>query len=244
MSQPKKCIFVKERTCPFQSSQINIQTCQLCIEAWKTEVAIKKQQQQIRGMMPTYTHQPQQVEGQRLSVPAINNNGTSIVNERLKELDELLKNDQIDPLEYIRRRKEQVETIVGGEKPRLSIEEIEEAPQEILPVPRIVRVAVVAKSLLGKQIYTAPEDWELPSTLSGKVVDSIFKMMKKRKITDIKLGAGDYKIAGIIGDKDKFAIMVLDADEEFETYESEIERVYEILSKEKIWAQGVKKIHA
>ncbi len=243
MSQPKKCIFVKERTCPFQSTQVSLQTCQLCIEAWKTEVAIKKQQYQASQMTPTYQHQPQQSEGRRLSVPAIDNDGTSVVNERLKEIDDLLKNDQIDPLEYIRRRKEHVENIIEG-RPRLSIEEIEETPEEILPAPRMIRVAVVTKSLLGKKIYTAPEDWEFPKSLSGKVSDSIFNMLKKRKAADIKLKAGDYKVAGIIGEKNKFAVMVLDADEEFESYEAEIERAYDILSKEKTWDQGMKKIHA
>ncbi len=40
----------------------------------------------------------------------------------------------------------------------------------------------------------------------------------------------------------KFAIMVIDADEEFETYEYEIERVSEILKSEKLWAIALKKL--
>jgi len=36
--------------------------------------------------------------------------------------------------------------------------------------------------------------------------------------------------------------MVIDADEEFETYEHEIERVSEILKNEKYWAVALKKL--
>ena len=36
--------------------------------------------------------------------------------------------------------------------------------------------------------------------------------------------------------------MILDADEEFETYETEIERVYDVLKGEKLWAKAVKKL--
>lgn len=235
MSSPKKCIFVKERVCPFQGTQVAFQTCQLCIEAWKTEVAIKKQQYQ--GYQ---TQVPQQPQPRGVSAPAIENNGTSVVNEKLKEIDELLKNDKIDPLEYIRLRKEQVNSLIEG-KPKLGIEEVEEPPQEILPVPRETRVAVITKTLVGKKIYTAPKDWELP--ISGRVIDSIFKMTEKREASDIKLRAGEYKIACIAAEKSRIALMILDADEEFETYESEMERVYNIFRMDKTWEKAVEKIH-
>lgn len=241
MSKKKRCIFVKERICPFQATQVPFQTCQLCIEAWKTEVAIKKQQVQGAQMAPSYQQQPQ-LEGHRVSLPAIENDGSTVINEKLKELDQLLKDDQIDPLEYIRRRKEQVENLIS-EKPKLSIEEIQNPPQEIQPAPRIVRVAVIVKSLFRKKIYIAPENWELPDTISDKVINSIFKMAAKKNVSDIKLRAGEYKIAGIIGEKNKIALMILDADEEFETYETEMMRVYEILRKNEKWENALKHIH-
>ena len=241
MSKKKRCIFVKERICPFQATQVPFQTCQLCMEAWKTEVAIKKQQFQGAQMAPSYMQQPQ-LEGRRVSLPAIENDGSMVINEKLKELDQLLKDDKIDPLEYIRRRKEQVESLIS-EKPKLSIEEIEVTPQEILPAPRIVRVVVIVKSLFRKKIYIAPENWELPDTISDKVINSIFKMAEKKNVSDIKLRAGEYKIAGIIGEKNKIALMILDADEEFETYETEMMRVYEILRKNEKWENALKHIH-
>ena len=83
MSKQKRCIFVQERICPFQTKQVPFQTCQICIEAWKTEVAIKKQQFQGAQMMPSYQQQPQP-EGHRVSLPAIENGGSAVINEKLK----------------------------------------------------------------------------------------------------------------------------------------------------------------
>lgn len=243
MSNPKKCIFVKERICPFQSTQISLETCQLCIEAWKTEVAIKKQTLQGAQMTPVYQQQPQQPKGNRVTAPAIDENGTAVINEKLKEIDDLLKNDEIDPLEYIKRRKEQVNNLIEG-SPKVTLNEVEEQPQKILPAPRKVRVAVITKSLLRKQVHTAPENWELPKKITGKVIDSIFKMTEQKNAAEIRLRVGEYKIAGITADKNELAIMVLDADEEFETYQAEIMRVYNILKKEKTWLGALKHIQA
>ena len=58
-----------------------------------------------------------------------------------------------------------------------------------------------------------------------------------------RLRAGEYKIAGIAGEKNKIALMILDADEEFETYEAEMMRVYEILQKNEKWENALKHIH-
>ncbi|MCB2171612.1 hypothetical protein KQH65_02610 [archaeon] len=241
MSKQKRCIFVKERICPFQATQVPFQTCQICIEAWKTEVAIKKQQLQGAQMASSYQQPPQQ-EGRRVSLPAIENDGSAVINDKLKEIDQLLKEDKIDPLEYIRRRKEQVESLIG-EKPKLSIEDVEDLPQEIRPAPKLVRVAVIVKSFIRKQVFTAPENWELPDTITDKVINSIFKMAEKKNASDIRLRAGEYKIAGIAGEKNKIALMVLDVDEEFETYEAEMMRVYEILQKNEKWDSAVRHIH-
>ena len=44
MSKQKKCIFVADRDCPFMEPNIPFETRQVCIEAWKTELEIKKKQ--------------------------------------------------------------------------------------------------------------------------------------------------------------------------------------------------------
>ena len=241
MSKPeKRCIFVKERICPFQGTQVPFKTCQICIEAWKTEVAIKKQQYQS-GQLGQSSQPTQPQTGKEITLPTIDENGAAVLNDKLKELDELLKKDEINPLEYIRMRKKQVESLIDG-KPKLNIDDIEEPQNNIIPPPRMIRVVAIVKSFLRRQIYTSPENWKLPKALSGKVIDSIFKMSENKIVSEIKLRSGEYKVAGITGERNKIALMILDADEDFESYMGEILRVSEILSKEKNWDKALKQI--
>jgi hypothetical protein len=238
MSQAKRCIFVAERSCPFQTAHVPFQTCQLCIEAWKTDVAQRSQKVQEAQI----NSEPIQPLQNKLRLPTVENNHSVFYDNKLKEIDELLKNDDIDPMEYIQLRKQRVNNLVDDTKHVLRIEKIDEPVEKIPPAPRETRVAVIIKSMFGSQTYTSPNEWKLPREISGKVIDSIFKMAKKKHPEDIKLRAGNYKIACIAVEKNKLALMVLDADEEFETYDNEIDRIYEVLSKEKFWANAVKKI--
>ena len=240
MSQAKKCIFVADRKCPFQTAQITFQTCQLCIEAWKTEVAQKSQQLQQGQIQSEQAHS----HHGKLSLPTVEDNQPVFFDDKLKEIDELLKNDDIDPMEYIQLRKERVNNLVDDEKNALNIEKLDEQEETLAPAPRKIRVAVVVKSLLGKQTYTSPQKWELPPEISAKVIDSIFKLTKNKRPEDIKLRVGDYKIACIAAEKNKLALLVLDADEEFETYDAIMDRVYEILNREKLWENAVKNVQS
>ena len=104
--------------------------------------------------------------------------------------------------------------------------------------------ACVVKTMLGKQVYTSPEGLKLPKTITDKVINSIFKLTGQKKAEDIKLRAGEFKIVCVRHEKGKFAIMVFDADEKFETYDYEIERVSDILAGEELRANTVKKVHA
>ncbi len=248
MSQPKQCIFVAGRQCPFKTQQVPFQTCQLCIEAWKTEVAMQRQQASNVQTAPSI---PVQVpnEAKPLTITAPTMTTPVMYNESLKQIDDLLKNDHIDPMEYVRMRKQQIDNLMHqaemGRSSSLSIDHVAEPiVNEIKPAPRKVRVAVVVKTLFGKQVYTSPDGWKLPKSISNKVIRSIFQLAKKKKPEDIKLRAGDYKLACIRHEKSKFALMVIDADEEFETYEPEIERVSDVLGSEKLWAMALKNMDA
>jgi hypothetical protein len=65
----------------------------------------------------------------------------------------------------------------------------------------------------------------------------------QKKAGNIRLRAGEFKIACVRHEKGKFAVIIIDTDEEFETYDHEIERVSEMLAGEKFWATAVKKVH-
>ncbi len=233
MSEQKKCIFVASRNCPFQTSQVPFSTCQLCVEAWKTEVALLREQEKNTTSS--------EKSSKKLSLPVLETGGSTFTSNKLKEIDELLKNDDIDPLEYIQLRRQHVNNLIRGEptEPEADNEE----PETVTPQPRKIRIAVISKSLIGNKISTAPIGWELPKEISGKVIDTIFDLAKTKPAEDIRLRAGDYKIACIAVEKNKLALIILDADEEFETYESVIIRINDMLRKEKNWEDLVKKMH-
>lgn len=246
MSTTKPCIFVKDRKCPFKMAQVPFQTCQLCIEAWKTEVALQRQEAaKIQAAQTAQAQTPNDMK--RLSIATSNTGAPVIYNEELRRIDDLLKDDNIDPMEYVMLRKQQIESLIdhaaNGKTSSISIDHIAEpVVNEIKPAPRQVRVAVVVKTMFGKQVYTSPGDWELPKSISDKVINSIFQLSKKKKAREIKLRVGKYKLACVMHENDKFAVMVLDADEEFETYEYEMERVSDVLKSEKLWAVALKKL--
>jgi hypothetical protein len=243
-------------------AKVPFQTCQLCIEAWKTEVALKRQQpMQVQNTPPPVQHNPQPI-----AVPVNDVRRPVFFDEGLREIDELLKNEAIDPLDYIRLRKLQLDRIT---KPRnkgkmtLSLGpdehanaakvvpletgttsiEAEPKPLEAKTELKKIKVAVIVKSMLGKQVYTSPEGWKLPKTINDKVIKSIFKMTSRKKAEDIRLRAGKFKIACVRHAKDKFAIMVIDVNEEFEAYEKEIEKASGILAEANFWATAVNQIN-
>ena len=233
MSAQKKCIFVASRNCPFQTNQVTFSTCQLCVEAWKTEVALMREQS--RGV------QSPKASPKKLTLPVIETGGSVFLNQKLKEIDELLKNDNIDPLEYIQLRKQHINNLIGEKQGKLN-EEQDIEPEKKSSKPRELRIAIISKSLLRKKIHTIPPKWELPQDVSDKVIDTIFDMAKTKKAEDIKLRAGEYKIACISVEKNKLALMIFGADEEFEDYDSVRIIISELLRREKNWEEAVDRI--
>jgi len=225
MSKQKKCIFVAGRDCPFRAPNIPFETCQVCIEAWKTETAIRKKQSE--GVQASKSQNS-------ISLPAVDDSRLAIVNERFKEIDELLRKDEIEPLEFIRLRREHLNSLI--------MEHPSPDKDEKPPKPSAVRVAVITKSFLRKQIMTHPADWELPKEVSGKVIDMIFDMAEEKNARDIKLRSGGYKIACIAVEKNQIALMILEAEEEFESYQDEMQRINLILRTEKMWQDALKKL--
>ena len=225
MGVKKKCIFIPGRDCPFDAAQVPFETCQVCIEAWETELEIRKKQS-IDGQVSNEVQTS-------VSMPVHSDQKLAHVNERLNEIDELLKRDEIDPLEYIRLRKEHINGLIEG---KIS-PETKKPPQ-----PRKLRVAIVTKSLFRKQVKTQPEDWKLPQEVSGKVIDLIYEMAEEKAAEDIKLRSGVYKIACIAAEKNQLALLILDADEEFDSYLDEMMRINLILRTEKSWNDALKKL--
>ncbi|MBN2335655.1 hypothetical protein JXL21_08850 [Candidatus Bathyarchaeota archaeon] len=229
MSGQKQCVFVAGRLCPFPDDKIPLQTCQICIEAWKTEVASRAQ----TGLAKPA---PQQavplVGGDSLAAPA----STHV---ELREIDELFKGNRIDPLEYVRLRKQHTEHLTVEDAPTLRIDFLD---SYVEPEPRQIRVVVAVKSLFGNTVKTYPDGWSLPKAIGEKVINQIFKLADERPGVNLRVKVGDYKVACIRHAKGKLAFLVLDADEEFETYRDELKRLSHVFEGEKLWLRALKKM--
>jgi len=230
MSGQKICVFVQGRACPFPTQELPLQTCQVCVEAWKTELTMKAQSQAPEAPLKTLT---------------VAHDGTvfeaSETLSKLSELDELFMGDNMDPKEYVRLRKEYIDKLTANDKPKLVLEALYGEP-EARPELRETRLVLVVRSFLGDKTYTYPQGWDASDALGKGVVDRLFKLAESRKAEDIRAGAGGYRFACVKHGKGKMLLMVLDGDEEFETYGEEIRRLSKVFKGEAHWVKTLREM--
>jgi len=159
---------------------------------------------------------------------------------KLKEIDELFEGGQIEPGEYVRLRKEEIERLMLNDEPALRLDCLDGEGEHA--EPRQTRVAVVVKSLFGNRVYTYPHGWKLPESISDAVIDQMFKLTEERSPENIRIGVGDHKVACIRHAKGKAALLVIDMDEAFETYKAELARLSKVFNEEKGWLNALKEM--
>ena len=225
MSGQKLCVFVQRRACPFPTQELPLQTCQVCIEAWKIELTMKAQSQAPEAPLRTLTvaHDGTVVEA-------------SETLSKLNELDELFMGDNLDPKDYVRLRKEYIDKLTVNDRPKLVLEALD-GETAARPELRETRLVLVVRSFLGDKTHTYPQGWDAPEALSKGVVDQLFKLAESKKAEDIRAGAGGYKFACVKHGKGKMLLLVLDGDEEFDTYEDKIIRLSKVFKGEGHWVK-------
>jgi len=229
LSGQRDCVFVQGRPCPFPSQQIPLQTCQVCVEAWKTEVALKSRDAEQQPLQAFAATGGGPVAGARETM------------SRLNEVDRLFMGDNLDPEEYVRLRKKQTERLAGGDRPRLNLDKLDEAEAQAAE-PRGTRVALIVKSPLGKRVHTHPKGWELPAAINDGVIDQILRLAKTRPADEIRIGVAGYKLACVKHAKGKLLLLVLDGDEDFQTYEAEASRLAELFQGEQQWVKTLREM--
>jgi hypothetical protein len=225
MSGQKMCVFVQGRACPLPTEELPIQMCQVCIEAWKTELAMKAQSQAPEAplKMLTVAHDGTVTEAHETL-------------SKLKELDGLFMGDNLNPTDYVKLRKEYISRLAANNKPKLVLEALD-GETSVQPEPRETRLVLVVRSFLGDKTHTYPQGWDAPKALNSGVIDQLFKLAESRKAEEIRAGAGGYKFACVKHSKGKMLLLVLDGDEEFETYENEIMRLSKVFKGESHWVK-------
>jgi hypothetical protein len=230
LSGQRNCIFVQGRNCPFPTQELPLQTCQVCIEAWKIELTMKAQSQAPEAPLKTLT---------------VAHDGTVVkaseTLSKLNELDELFMGDNLDPKDYVRLRKEYIDKLTVNDRPKLVLEALD-GETAARPELRETRLVLVVRSILGDKMHTYPQGWDAPEALSKRVMDQLFKLAESKKAEDIRAGAGGYKFACVKHGKGKMLLLVLDGDEEFETYGDEIRRLSKVFKGESHWVKTLKEM--
>jgi hypothetical protein len=157
---------------------------------------------------------------------------------RLNEIDGLFEGGMIEPEEYVRLRKEEMRRLTSDHEPAPTPDGLDDEAGRA--EPRRTRVAVVVKSLFGKRVYTHPRGWRLPDAISDTVIDQMFKLAEERPQENIRVGVGDHKVACIRHAEGKMALLVIDMDEAFETYEDELSRLSRVFKEEKGWLDALR----
>ncbi|MCW4048979.1 MAG: hypothetical protein NWE89_04505 [Candidatus Bathyarchaeota archaeon] len=227
MTGQRNCVFVEGKACSFQSENIPLETCKICIKAWKTDLKLRNKR---------VTTDQQVVQSIRVASQGIENE-LADTKQKLRELDDLFKDDNIEPEDYIRLRREHTSKLLGNGVSAITPVQSNEVSEK-----GETHVVVVVKSLIGNRVHTYPEGWELPKAINDRVLNKIFNLAKDTPVKNIKVGVGDYKIAGIKHVKGKIALLIISQDEEFETYNSEIERISEAIAGDKHWVKNLKKL--
>jgi len=162
--------------------------------------------------------------------------------ERLHELDAMFINDRIDAEEYIKRRRElvsQLSTAKSVNLPQEAIdlinleEDLEAYPGGDGPSKKILSLLLIEQRRVGVKVTKIPGDLKLPPTLTDANLRSIiglYKNLDKGK-NRLLVQFNGTKL-GVLGRKrNKILCMVLEADEDLDDYEEEVEYLNELLSE-------------
>jgi len=162
--------------------------------------------------------------------------------ERLHELDSMFINDSVDAEDYIKRRRElvsQLSTAKSVNLPQEAIdlinleENLEAYPGGDGPSKKILPLLLIEQRRVGVKVTKIPGDLKLPPTLTNANLRSIvglYKNLDKGK-NRVLIQFNGTKL-GILGRKrNKILCMVLEADEDLDDYEEEVEYLTELLSE-------------
>jgi hypothetical protein len=159
--------------------------------------------------------------------------------ERLHELDTMFINDSIDAEDYVKHRRElvsQLSTAKSVNLPQEAIdleEDMEANPVSDGPSKKILPLLLVEQRRIGVKVTKVPGDLKLPPTLTDANLRSIIGLYKNldKGRNRVLVQFNGTKL-GILGRKrNNILCVVLEADEELDDYEEELEYLTKQLSE-------------
>ena len=257
MNNGRRCAFITTRPCPVDVDEISLDVCRLCIDAWKTSAEIQALTGvhvvpgavTLRGAVQAYGQvspisQPQaQPEPSMIELNVSDANvGDVETFERLHMLDNMFINDGIDAEDYIKRRRElvsQLSKVKSVNLPQEALdlinleEDLEAYPGNDGISKKVLPLLLIEQRKAGVKVTKIPEDLKLPHTLNEANLRSIlglYKNLDKRKNLVLVQFNGT-KLGVLGGKRNKILCMVLEADDDLDDYEEDIEYLTELLSE-------------
>jgi len=207
---PRACIFVPGRACPVDLDEIPLDVCRLCLEAWRVHVEsavvrpVKRELEvSVEGPGPSGADRTRLLALGSPSQPAP---APSLGLMSLSELDKLFWEGKIDVGEYLRRRKELVNSLRREESPFSSLERLLERLESASPEESLFLLEK------GKVKAKYPEGSLLPEGLEGsgdalKALQELFSALGGRQL-DARLEVGSKRI-WLLGRRGKTLVLLV-----------------------------------
>ena len=162
--------------------------------------------------------------------------------KHLHELDTMFINDGIDAKNYIKRRRElvsQLSTVKSVYMPQEALDlinledDLEAYPGDDQPSKKVHPLLLIEERKVGVKVTKIPGDLKLPPTLTEANLRSIMGLYKNLdKGKNLVLVQFNGTKLGVLGGKsNKILCVVLEADDDLDDYEEDIEYLTELLSE-------------
>jgi len=236
------CVFVPGRACPVDLDEVPLDLCRLCMEAWRAHMervmirpVRREQEVSVEGPGPSRADKTRPLTLGGSAQPALAHE-TLTRQPSLSELDKLFWEGKIDVSEYIKRRKEAVNSLANERSPFSSFEEA----LERLGVEGPAQGAVFVVER-GRVKAAYPGGAILPEELEGEPLEALRELYASlgRLGEGVCLEVGGRRIACLGRRGRKIALLVLDSSAKLEDFAEGVKEARVMLEERDDWEEAL-----
>ena len=247
-----ECVFVPGRVCPVELEEIPLEVCRLCVEAWGLSgrnMSVKPPKRRLEvavegsGASEIFRVEPGAPRVAEAKSPSVSESFASARSQiSLPELDKLFWEGRIEADEYVRRRREIVDSMKREESPFVSFERALEN----------LDLAMLGKRFIllvedGRVKARYPKGAALPEGLEGsgdflRAVQGIFTALSRNSI-DAQIEVGSRRIMCLGCRGKKLALLIIDSRARLENFEGGIMEARRMLGESESWEKILPLIH-
>jgi len=233
------CIFVAGRVCSVGLDEVPLDICRLCLEAWRTD----REHVTVKPVKRLAVESSRALETVVVKPRAASESARPERSQlSLTELDKLFWEGKIEVDEYLKKRKEIINSLGRGESPFFSFEQAVER----LGVSSISESAVFLVEG-GRVKARHPEGAALPEGVEGsgealKAVQEFFGALNRRHV-DAHIEVGWKRITCLGCRGKRLALLVLDSGAKLENFEDGIREARNMLNESESWDEILPLLH-